>query len=217
MIARGAYELESLNIEIKRIIIEKEQYTEANCPFSNKPNFSTLGSIIEISTQGSVFTFVPDDSIRDLLGFNKTAIFEEYTLSPNLVDILLFDKFFFEWDFAQGMIFKGERGEIFQNFTMDVDRGYKYFGKFRDGVQGYRMESKDIISSSCFKLKNENIQLVSFKEQSITFRLSDNEIQLDIYVQFFEYFIQFFCIYTRGIRLIIVFLTFITLRICAFI
>ena len=57
-----------------------------------KPNFS-LGSIIEISTQGPVISFVPDDSIRDFLGFNATTIYEEYNLSPNPVDILSFDTF----------------------------------------------------------------------------------------------------------------------------
>ena len=46
-IPQGAYEIESLNNEIKRIIIEEE----ANYPFTIKPKFSTLGSILEISTQ----------------------------------------------------------------------------------------------------------------------------------------------------------------------
>ena len=45
----GAYEIESFNIEIKRNFIDEEQYTEANYPFTIKPIFSTLGSIIEIS------------------------------------------------------------------------------------------------------------------------------------------------------------------------
>ena len=67
----GAYEIESVDREIKRIIIEEEHYTESNFPFTIKPNFATLESIIEISFQGPVITFVPDDSIRDLLGFNK--------------------------------------------------------------------------------------------------------------------------------------------------
>ena len=66
----GAYEIESLNREIKRIIIDEGHYTEVSYPFTIKPNFSTLGSIIEISTEGPIITFVPDDSIRDLLGFN---------------------------------------------------------------------------------------------------------------------------------------------------
>ena len=59
---------------------------------------------------------------------------------------------------------------------MDVDPGYKYIGKFRGGIHWYMMESKDIISSICFKIKNENNQIVSFNGQSITFRLSIKEI-----------------------------------------
>ena len=172
----GAYEIESLNNEIKRIIIDEEHYTETNYPFSIKPNFSTLGSIIEISTQGLVITFLPDNSIRDLLGFNKTTIFEEYNLSPNPVDIHSFDNIFLECNIAQGMIFRGKRSGIIHNFTMDVDPGYKYIEKFRGGVQWYMMESKDLISSICFKLKNENNQIVSFNGQSVTFRLSIKEI-----------------------------------------
>ena len=165
----------NLNNEIRRIIIDGEYYTESNYPFTIKPNFSTLGSIIEISTQGPVITFVPDDSIRDLLGFNKRTIYEEYNLSPNPVDILSFDNIFLECNIAQGMIFKGKRSGIIHNFTMDVDPGYKYIEKFRGGVQWYMTELKDIISSICFKLKNENGNLVSFKGQSITFRLSIKE------------------------------------------
>ena len=172
----GAYEIESLNNEIRRIIIDEGHYSEASYPVAIKPNFTTLGSIIEISTQGPVITFVPDDSIGDLLGFNKTTIFEEYNLSPNSVDILSFDNIFIECNIAQGMIFKGKRSGIIHNFTMDVDPGYKYIEKFRGGVQWYMMETKDIISSICFKLKNENNELVSFNGQSITFRLSIKEI-----------------------------------------
>ena len=121
----SAYELEILNDEFKRIIIDNGQYTELNYPFTVKPNFSTLGSTIEISTGGPVIIFVPDDSIRDLLGFNRTTIFEEYNLSPSPVNYLSFDNIFLECDIAHGMIFKGKRSGIIHNFTMDVDPGYK--------------------------------------------------------------------------------------------
>ena len=60
------YEIESFNNEIRRIIIEEEHFTEANYPFTIKPSFSTLGSIIEISPQGPIISFVFDDSIRNL-------------------------------------------------------------------------------------------------------------------------------------------------------
>ena len=69
------------------------------------------------------------------------------------------------------MIFKGERSGFVLNFTTDVEPDYEYIEKFRSGVQCYMMESKSIISSICFKLKNENNHIVSFNGQPITFRL----------------------------------------------
>ena len=175
-IPQGAYEIESLNDEIKRIIIDDEHFTSENYPFKIQPNFSTLGSIVEISNQESAISFRPDDSIGSLLGFNRRTIYEEYNLSDNPVDILSFDNIFIECNFAQGMIFKGKRSGIIHNFTMDVHPGYKYIEKFRGNIQWYMMESKDIISSICFKLKNENGNLVSFNGQRVTFRLSIKEI-----------------------------------------
>ena len=73
------------------------------------------------------------------------------------------------------MIFKSKRSGIIHNFTMDVDPGFKNIEKARGGVQWYKMESKNIISSSSFKLKNEIFELVSVNEQSVTFKLSTKE------------------------------------------
>ena len=114
-----------MNNEIKRIIIDQEHYNETNYQFNIKPNFSTLGSVIEIPTQGQVIAFVPGDTVGDLLGFNKTTIFEEYNLSANPVDILSFDNIFIETDIARAMTFKGKRTGLKLNFTMDVNPGYE--------------------------------------------------------------------------------------------
>ena len=175
-IPEGAYEIESLNEEIKRIIIDNEYYTIESYPFTIKPNFSTLESIVEIKPQGPIIGFVFDDSIGSLLGFNETILYEEYNLSNNPVEILSFDNIFLETDIAQGMIFKGKRSGIIFNFTMTVDPGYKYVEKFSGGISWYMLESKDFISSINFKLKNENGELVSFNGQSVTFRLSIKEV-----------------------------------------
>ena len=149
----GAYELEDLNIEIEGINIDLGHYTKANYPFTIKLNFSTLGSILEISPQGPIISLIFDDSIRDLLGFPAITLYEAYNLSPNRVDILSFDRIFIHTNIAQVMIFKSKRSGIFHNFTMDVNPGYKYIEKFRGGIQWYMMEPKDVISSICFKLK----------------------------------------------------------------
>ena len=74
------------------------------------------------------------------------------------------------------MIFKGTRSGIIHNWTMRVDPGYNFVGKFAGGITWYMMESKDVISSVSFNLKNENIQLISFNGQSISFRSSIKEI-----------------------------------------
>ena len=76
----GAYEIESLNNEITRIIIDNGHYSEHEYPFTIKPNFSTLGSIIEMSRQGPIISFMFDDCIRDLLGLNARTLYEEYTI-----------------------------------------------------------------------------------------------------------------------------------------
>ena len=172
----GAYEIESLNGEIKWNIIDAEHFTESIYPFHIKPNFSTIGSIIERKPQGPLIGFVFNDSIGSLLDFDETILYDEYNLSKEHVDFLSFDNVFIHTKIAKGMIFRGERTGIIHNFTMDVDPGYKYIEKMRSGIQWFMMVSKDVISSICFKLENENLNLVSFNGQSVTFRLSIKEI-----------------------------------------
>ena len=172
----GAYEIEALNNEIKRIIIDEEHYTEVNYPIKIKPNFSTSGSIIEISPQGPIISFMFDDSIKDLLGFHAITLYEEYNLSPNPVDIISFNNKIIETDIAKGLIFKRKRSGKKMNFALFVSPGYKHVCRFEGGIQLYMMESKDVISSISFKLKNENNELVSFNGQSISFSLSIKEI-----------------------------------------
>ena len=152
---KEAYEIESLNGEIKLIVIDEEHFTESDYPFLIKPNFSTLGSIIEKKTP-AIIGFVFDDSIGNLLRFDETILYKDYNITPNLVDILSIDIIFIHTDIAQGMIFQGKRSGINQTFTMDVDPGYKYIEKFRGGLLDYMMDTKGFISSINFKLKNEN-------------------------------------------------------------
>ena len=157
-----------------RFIFEQDHYTEDDYPLTVKPNFSTLGSIIELSPQGPVISSVFNVSIRNLLEFHETILYKKI-ISPNPVDVISFDNLFLETDFAKGMIFKGKRSGIVKNFTISLPLGYKFITRFDEGVQWYMMETKDVISSICFKLKNENSQPVSFSGQSISFRLSIKE------------------------------------------
>ena len=151
-----AYEIEKLNNEIKSIILREGHFTEAIYPFTIKPTFPKLRSIIENSPQGPIISFIIDDSMRGLLDFKARTFYEEHILSPNRVVILSFDNVFIERDIARATIFKAKRFGIIHNFTMDVDPGYKYIEKLRDGVQSYMMESRYSFSCICFKIKKEN-------------------------------------------------------------
>ena len=177
LIPEGAHYIKNLNIEIKRIIIDKGYYSENEYPHTIKPNFGKLGSVIEISPQGPKIRFVFNDSIRNLVGFHETILYKEYNLSRIPVDILSFDNFFIHTDNAQGRIFKGKRSGIIHNMTMEVSHGYKYIERFHGGVNWYMLDTKAFISSINFKLKNENNELVSFNGQSNTFMLSIKEVQ----------------------------------------
>ena len=64
---QGAYEVESLYDEIKRIIIEEGYFMEVDYPFTIKPNISTLGSFKESSRQEPLISFLHKDCKRDLL------------------------------------------------------------------------------------------------------------------------------------------------------
>ena len=145
-----AYEIESLHDEIKRIFIDQEHYTELNYPFHIKPNFSTLGSIIEISPQGPIISFVFNDSIGNVLGFDETILSNEFNISANLVDVSSFDTTLIHTGIAHGMVFKTKRTDIIHKFSMYVNLGYKYIEKLRDGIQRYMMNSKDFNSSNIF-------------------------------------------------------------------
>ena len=72
-IPTGAYGIESLNKEMKRIIIKEGHFAEAKHPFTIKPSFSTLGSTIEVSPKGPIISSMSDDSIRNLLGFHANT------------------------------------------------------------------------------------------------------------------------------------------------
>ena len=127
----------SLNDQIKRSNIEEGCFTEAKYPYFIKPDFSLSDSNKENSSNatGSEISFVHDDSIRDLLGFDSVVKNQKYTLSPNPVDIISFDKKFLETDTAQKLTFGDRRSGIIHEFAMAGDLGYKYIRKISAGLQ----------------------------------------------------------------------------------
>ena len=115
-----------MNNEIERKIIKEGFFTEAIYPFTIKPNFSTYGSVVEISLNitDKQIAFDLDDSMRNILRFKPVTIHDEHP-SDFTFDIFSFDNFFLETDVAQVMILKGNRTGIVHSFLMNFHPGYK--------------------------------------------------------------------------------------------
>ena len=82
-IAMGAYLMGSLTKETKWNVVEQGFFTEANSPFTIKPNFSTLCFNIKTSSNitGRQTVFTPVGSKKGNIGFKLVLIYEEYNLS----------------------------------------------------------------------------------------------------------------------------------------
>ena len=100
-------------------------FTEEDDPFTIKPKFSKMRSLLEFSRQEPVISFLQDRSIRDVSGFDLVVLYGKYNLSPNPLDVLSFHNVFLETDITQGMIFRGEQHGVVHSFFMDVDPGLK--------------------------------------------------------------------------------------------
>ena len=118
----SAYEIEALDKELQRIIIGEDHFTKANPPFKIKPIFSTIGSIIVVSSQGPIISLMFDDSIRDLLRFKARTLYEKYISSTNPVDLISFNNRFIETDIVKRMIFKGKRNGIIMKYDVGFAR-----------------------------------------------------------------------------------------------
>ena len=77
----GAYELEGLNYETKSFILEAGHFHANHYSFTIKLIFSTLGSVIKIFRQEPLKSSTPEDSIRVLLGFNASTLYDKFRLS----------------------------------------------------------------------------------------------------------------------------------------
>ena len=125
--------------------------TEEDYLITIRPYFSAFGSIKEITpSSGWQISFVQDDTIKELLGFEPRVLHVDYNLSDYPVDILYFDNIFLQTDIARGIIFNGRRTGKNHKRTMKVNPAFKLIEIFRVGVQRYKMKNFDFISNISF-------------------------------------------------------------------
>ena len=122
---------------------------------------------------GSHISFVHDDSLRDLSGFNPVVFYGKYILYQTLLTVLLLLPLSWKLISFKQCFLRG----LFHSFTMDVGLGFSHKEKIRGWAHRCMMESEDFISKINFNFKNEKRKLIYFNSQSIGFSLSTKKIQ----------------------------------------
>ena len=122
---------------------------------------------------GSHITFVHDDSLRGLSGFNPVVFFGNYILYQTFLTVLLLLTLSWKLISLKQCFLRG----LFHSLTMDVGLSFSHVEKIRGGAQRCMMESEDFISNINFIFKNEKKNLIYFNSQSIGFSLSTKKIQ----------------------------------------
>ena len=86
----GSFEIEHLNDEIQRQMINNDDYDKENNLFyiNILPNISKLTSIINITNPLYQVDFRSLNTIGKLLGFNPLILSQEYNESQNIVNIM---------------------------------------------------------------------------------------------------------------------------------
>ena len=81
---------------------------------------------------GSHITFVHDDSLRSLSGFNPVVFYGKYILYQTLFTVLLLLPFSWKLISLKQCFLRG----LFHSFTMDVGLGFSHVEKIRGGLKG---------------------------------------------------------------------------------
>ena len=63
-------------MKLEGLLLKKDNSPKLITHLQQKPNFCSLGSVIETSRQKRLISFTPEDSIRDLLGFDAETVLE---------------------------------------------------------------------------------------------------------------------------------------------
>lgn len=164
----GTYELQDINNEIHRCMRSNGHWDETNDEYyvSIAANLSTLRAILNIS-QGYQVDLSVDNSIRTILGF-QSRIYEQYTESEDIVNILSINSILVNVDCIQGSYVNGSHSPTIYSFFPNVSPGYKIVQNPKNLI--YLPVTLSTISSLEVALADQNEQLLNLRGETVTIR-----------------------------------------------
>ena len=126
-IETGAYELESINDEIQRLMKANGDWDAINDAYfiSISANTSTLKSIIDVTNTEYKIDFTISNSISIILGFNSVILSHGRNISDSIVNIIDFNSIFVNCDCINESYVNGISSPVIYSFGPKVSPGYR--------------------------------------------------------------------------------------------
>src|SRR5579863_1277109 len=180
----GAYELDSINNEIKR-----QMKINGDNPdiITVSAEVSTLRSIVNIlsvaeaaeavqampaapAVQAEYKVTFEEGSIASLLGFSNGELNSGYNLSPNIVAIMPVSIILVNIDIIQGSYINGKASSAIYAFYPSVSPGYKIIERPSPALTYFLLSSHDISRIKVW-LTDEDDNILDFRGEEITIRI----------------------------------------------
>lgn len=173
---KGAYEIESLNNEIKRQMVEKQHLTDLKDPaFNMSINLSVFKVVIQLDPLKIGVDFTQPKSFRELLGFRPKVLIQPYNLADDTAQITTASSILVKCSIVQGSYHNGEESNILFSFpSYLVPIGYKI--NIIPPTMVYLPVITNVINSITFSITDDNNNLLDFKDENMALAIHVRQI-----------------------------------------
>lgn len=175
-LAKGSYELSSINDEIQRQMVANGDY-ESNTTdqfyVTITANVSTLKSIVEVTNQR---VQVDLGTVGPTLGFPAGKVLEYgYHESPSIVDIMKINSILVKVDIISGSYVNGSQSPVIYSFYPNVAPGRKIVERPSPSLIYYPVNRREIDSIRVWLTDQDN-RPIDFRGERVTVRLCIREV-----------------------------------------
>lgn len=170
----GAYELKHLNNLLFEKMKVNGHYDSVNdVSYINLTgDTNTLKAIMEIEN-GYVVDFRPNNSLREMLGFESQLYSDEFNQSTNPVDIMRVNTWLIKADIISGSYLNGKKENVLYSFYPNVSPGYKVVERAVN--LSFLRINQSTISSMRIKITDQDGKLLDLRGEKTTIRLHIKE------------------------------------------
>ena len=174
-VPEGCYEITDINENIQRIMKENGHYNSANGEYyiTIEPNNNTLKTVLNIKGDYMV-DFMPNNSIRTVLGFNNWIYSGGYNESEHLVNIMSVSCLRVTNDIIAASYSNGTLVNLIYSFFPKVGPGYKIIQEPHKLI--YQPITLSTISTMTTTLTDQNGKLINLRGDELSIRFHVRQV-----------------------------------------